>query len=245
MKLEAGKAYRTRNGKKVIIAAPIIRTGKETAGYRLEYTFLDNEGNAYMSDGTWHHMGQDKGKDLVSEWTDDDQYKADDNKTIDERSEERILEQARKYAVHINSAIDAAKAMSFSIPREYVKDWGAVNSLKCQKKLQVTDPKVKRSVILRESKYGVILQGKKVDIGCIKGIPLHILRAGLVSLTSGVQPTYGWGTANKVFVDDALQNSKARSYREGIRWHNHRLSWADADQLLAFLDQRIADENKS
>lgn len=243
MKLEVGKSYRTRGGQKVTIASPILCDDTSDTHYRSEYKFLDSDGNAYMSDGLWHHSYVDNKEDLVAEWTDDDQYKADDNKTVDERSEEKILEQARKYAVHINSAIDAAIAMGNVIPKEYLKDWVAVNTLKGQKKLQVADPFVKRTATLKEAGYVIVLHGKTVDVGCVRGIPFKIIKAALACLTSGAQPTYSWDSSDTTgFAEESSRNkklmdNKARSYREGIRWCGYRLSWKDADQLLEFLDQ--------
>lgn len=79
LKIEAGKFYKTRDGRKV---GPIVvdKYHDRRFGWRVEHEFKAEFGKAWRSDGTFHVvLGTQHNADLVAEWADEPIVATNDN----------------------------------------------------------------------------------------------------------------------------------------------------------------------
>lgn len=232
------KLYRARNNECVRI---MNNGGKEP------FIYSGENGVCYTEHGladSRTYNSPDSRDDLVSLWSDDDQYKADDNKTCEEREDEHMRRRAQELAIQVNNGIMAAESICREIPRRFLcsDSWVAVKHAKALKEIKIMPRIIKRMITLIETGYKVTVEQQKVEIGCVKDIPLKVLRAALCALTSESQPSYTWN-ASGTTLPGGSKETKARAYRTGIKWAGHRITWADADQLLQFLNE-CQDQDK-
>ena len=78
MKIEAGKYYRTRDGRKAYVSAVILENPFGSPRFECDYPcrgFIEDSGySSWQLNGKWAHENNDS-TDLVAEWSDEPEYR--------------------------------------------------------------------------------------------------------------------------------------------------------------------------
>ncbi len=216
LKLEVGKYYRTRDGHK---AGPLRAGGQpgEVSAYcfncpTLKLSFLDT--------GRYHEMFPTHDNDLVAEWT-VDHWAALDAKSCshsphrDELTGDAAIVNAFNHLVKAGR-IEAVRGQD-GYPTPYPVRTNAEYSLK---------PTTPTTTLPDSGWVAVIDPVDEVKVGCRNKHSIAPLRCALAALVRKNAP--------KIYVEGMTLIAT----RSGIVEGTDTMTWADADALLAFLEEK-------
>ncbi|MBO9108938.1 hypothetical protein J5288_09495 [Agrobacterium sp. S2/73] len=115
LKIEAGKFYKTRDGRKV---GPMVedKWHDRRYGWTVAHEFNAEYGKAWRGDGTFHpDVGTQHGADLIAEWIDEPAAKASNDNTTPKFKVGDIVKRSRGFMPHQRLRITKAEGERYSV----------------------------------------------------------------------------------------------------------------------------------
>lgn len=218
MKLEVGRFYRTRDGRR---AGP-LRKGSGEEGGAFSYDVEGSLNNPFdcCEDGKYYISSRQCELDLVAEWVEE---KPEELPTAcpdpDHLCEAEIV-------ARFNDLVEAGRVQYSHAPKYPSSPWYDANG-QLTVQLKPAEP---RRLKLPDSGYECVELDKAdwvradaptVKIGC-QAFAVNLLKQSLRDLTT----------------TDKSQSGEFHAHRNGIRWKQYGLTYHDADALLAFLEEK-------
>ena len=214
MKLEVGKFYRTRDGRK---AGPVKQSTRHPKyPYEARVAGSCHTVDLFTENGWFIHSESGDRLDLVAEWSEPTEERIAREELSDECVVEKFNELVKAGQVEFRARIPGSEAHYYS--------WEFCLPDKREYRLKPAEP---RRLVLPDSGYACSRLGDRVDVGCQKGLNVSILIEGLQCMVRSNYSTYcvrGLNTLNAT-KERLLYGSDAS------------LTWRDADALLAFLEE--------
>lgn len=218
MQLKVGKYYRTRDGRK---AGPLELVYNTLYPYK-----CPNLKIVYAEEGTFWHPTADNcyarhSSDLVAEWVDKCHCGFDnvcslcppDVIAVNPKDVPKLFEVRDEEIVSaFNALVKAGRVQLYG--NDFLHNPVTLK------------PAAPRELTLPDSGYRVVVEGETVKVGCQEFERPALFTALKNALDEDVGP------------DHSLHGFQLYATRRYIIWNGNRITWADADALLKFLEEK-------